>query len=245
MRNFGLLGRSLAHSFSKKYFEAKFSSEKITDAKYHLFEKDNLEGIAHWLKESTLRGLNVTIPYKEEILPFLDKCSPEALQIGAVNCISIESGLLIGHNTDAYGFEMSIRPFLENKYERALILGTGGASKAVAFTLKKWNIPFWFVTRNPSENNHFAWSDLNEEMMPHFKLIINCTPLGTFPEVSHYPELPYSSITANHFLYDLIYNPEETLFLQKGREKGAHTMNGLPMLRLQAEKSWAIWNAAT
>ncbi len=245
MRNFGLLGRSLAHSFSKKYFEAKFISENITDAQYHLFEKDSLEGIAHWIKEKKIRGLNVTIPYKEEILPLLDHCSPEALQIGAVNCISLESERLIGHNTDAYGFEMSIRPFLENKYERALILGTGGASKAVAFTLKKWNIPFWFVTRNPSENNHFSWSDLNAEMMPHFKLIINCTPLGTYPEVNQCPELPYDALTTNHFLYDLTYNPEESLFLQKGREKEAHTMNGLPMLRLQAEKSWAIWNAAT
>jgi shikimate dehydrogenase len=242
LRKFGLIGRSLSHSFSQSYFEKKFLSEGITDASYQLLEKSNLDNIADWLIHQQFRGVNVTIPYKEEIIPHLHLCTDEAREIGAVNCIVIQDGKLIGHNTDAYGFEVSIRPFLENKYERALILGNGGASKAIAFTLKKWNIPFWMATRKPTQPHHFAWTDLNDEMMKHFKLIINCTPLGTYPNVHECPPIPYSALTEEHFLYDLIYNPEETAFLQKGKAQGALVMNGLPMLRLQAEKSWSIWN---
>ena len=241
MRTFGLIGNPLAHSFSKKYFEEKFVQLGITDASYDLFELSSLEDFNQLITEKLPVGLNVTIPFKEKIIPFLNEVDAEAIAIGAVNCIHFKNGKSIGYNTDVYGFEMSVKPFLENKYERALILGTGGASKAVAHVLKKWNIPFHFATRSPNRDNHLSYAALSAENIHFFPLIINTTPLGTFPKVDECPEIPFSSLTANHFLVDLIYNPAESLFLQKGKKAGAQIMNGKRMLELQAEKSWEIW----
>lgn len=242
---YGLIGYPLGHSFSQKYFAEKFEKEEIVDCEYRNFPIESIEQLREIMaKHPNLKGLNVTIPHKEQVIPFLDEMDETASAIAAVNCISIQSGKLKGFNTDAYGFEMSIRPFIENKYERALILGTGGASKAVAFVLKKWNIPFHYATRNPRADNHLSYEELSADNIRFFPLIINTTPLGTFPDVNEAPQLPYDALTEKHFLYDLIYNPSETLFLKNGKERGAHTMNGLKMLQLQAEKSWQIWNGS-
>jgi shikimate dehydrogenase len=244
MKQFGLIGRSLTHSFSKNYFEKKFIELKLHDFSYDNFE---LGQIAHLQKliseQKNLKGLNVTIPYKESVIPYLDELTAEAKQIGAVNCIAFKNGKTIGHNTDAYGFSQSIKPFLDRNHERALILGTGGASKAVAYVLKKMNIPFYFVCRenNAGLQNAFTYEQLNEQIMRSFKLIVNTTPLGTFPNTNQCPLLPYEFITPEHLLYDLVYNPPETTFLKKGKDNGAITVNGLSMLQLQAEKSWEIW----
>ncbi|MFM9983808.1 MAG: shikimate dehydrogenase family protein [Flavobacteriales bacterium] len=243
MRTFGLIGNPLTHSFSKKYFEEKFVQLGIADARYELFELSSLEDYNQLITDKISAGLNVTIPFKEKIIPFLDEVDDEANAIGAVNCIQFKKGKSKGYNTDVYGFEMSVKPFLENKYERALILGTGGASKAVAHVLKKWNIPFHFATRNPVKENHLDYGALSAENIHFFPLIINTTPLGTFPDIDQCPEIPFSSLNANHFLIDLIYNPAESLFLQKGKKAGAQIMNGKRMLELQADKSWEIWNS--
>jgi len=239
----GLIGKKLSHSFSKKYFEEKFQRENITGHSFELFELENLSDFRTWFFTQQLDGLSVTIPYKEEVIPHLDELSIDAQKIGAVNCIQHKDGKLIGHNTDAFGFKSSIRPFIENKFERALILGTGGASKAVYHVLHEWNIPCWFATREAKGENHLQWDSISAEALIHFKLIINCTPLGTFPDVEAMPPLPYDGITADHFLYDLVYNPAKTAFLTQGENRGAQIMNGLPMLQLQAEKAWEIWNS--
>jgi len=240
---YGLIGYPLSHSFSQKYFEKKFTCENIADSEYRNFSIESIEKLREVLSENPdLIGLNVTIPYKEKVIAFLNELDETTREIGAVNCIKIEDGKLKGFNTDAYGFEMSIKPFLENKYERALILGTGGASKAVAYVLKKWNIPFHYATRNPNTPNHLSYQDLSNDNIKYFQLIINTTPLGTFPNIESSPDLPYEGMSSAHFLYDLVYNPSETVFLRKGKEQGAHTMNGLKMLELQAERAWQIWN---
>lgn len=185
----------------------------------------------------------MTIPYKESIIPLLDRLDPEAELIGAVNCIKItEVDEKIGYNTDAYGFYHSIKPFLENKSERALILGTGGSSKALAYVLHKLGVKVFFASTRPSKDNHVAYGEITADTIKHFPLIINTTPLGTFPHVDTAPDLPYDAISSHHFLYDLTYNPEVSLFLQHGKEKGAETANGKLMLQLQAERSWRIWN---
>lgn len=243
MKLYGLIGYPLSHSFSQKYFEEKFTCENIADSEYRNFSIESIEKLREVLSENPdLIGLNVTIPYKEKVIAFLNELDETTREIGAVNCIKIEDGKLKGFNTDAYGFEMSIKPFLENKYERALILGTGGASKAVAYVLKRWNIPFHYATRNPNAPNHLSYHDLSKDNIKHFQLIINTTPLGTFPNTESSPDLPYEGMSSAHFLYDLVYNPSETVFLRKGKEQGAHTMNGLKMLELQAERGWNIWN---
>lgn len=244
MRTYGLIGHPLTHTFSKTYFEEKFRNENIRGVHYENFPLQHINEISELLHpEKNLCGFNVTIPYKAAILHFLHEVDEMAAKIGAVNCVKIVNGKLIGFNTDAYGFEMSIKPFLENKYERALILGTGGAAKAVAYVLTKWNIAVHFATRNPLNDNHISYADLNADVLKFFPLIINCTPLGTFPNVEEHPQLPYSGITPAHFLYDLIYHPAETFFLAQGKKNGAHTMHGQKMLELQAEKSWEIWNS--
>lgn len=243
MKLYGLIGFPLAHSFSQKYFEEKFRRENITDCEYRNFPIESLDKLSEALSENqNLVGLNVTIPHKEKVIPFLSELDETAREIGAVNCIKIEGDKLKGFNTDAYGFEMSIKPFLENKYERALILGTGGASKAVAYVLKKWNISFHYATRNPSGSNQLSYQDLSKDNIKHFQLIVNTTPLGTYPDIETFPDLPYEGLSSVHFLYDLVYNPAESIFLKKGKEQGAHTMNGLKMLELQAERAWQIWN---
>lgn len=244
MKHFGLLGRSLSHSFSKSYFEKKFKFLHLADCEYSNFEIDSIEKIKQVLTENLdLKGLNVTIPFKESVLNYLDELSLEAKEIGAVNCIKIQNNKLKGYNTDVYGFAQSIKPFLDTNHQQALILGTGGASKAVAFALKKIGVEIYFVTSSKVKKteNTFFYSELNEMVMNAFKLIVNTTPLGTFPNMNECPSLPYDFFTPQHLAYDLIYNPEQTLFLKKAKEKGSIIVNGLSMLQLQAEKSWEIW----
>jgi shikimate dehydrogenase len=247
MNKYGLIGSQLTHSFSKTYFQEKFDKENII-ASYELFELSNLDNFIAFIENNSLNGLNVTIPFKQAVIPYLDEIDSVAKESGAVNCIkiTIDNGrkTLIGYNTDVYGFKQSIKPFLESKHERALILGAGGASKAVAYVLKEIGIDYLFVSRDPlGAANTIAYQDLNEYVIKAHKLIINTTPLGMYPNTGTSPDLPYSALTADHLLYDLVYNPEETVFLKKGKEKGAVTMNGLSMLHLQAEKSWEIFNS--
>lgn len=244
MMEYGLIGRSLKHSFSKNYFENKFASLGLKDNHYELFELNTIEEFPELLnKHANLQGLNVTVPYKEKIVPYLTELSEEVKTIGAVNCIHIKDKKIIGHNTDAYGFAQSIKPFLDTNHQRAMILGSGGAAKAVEYALKKVGVEVYFVsTSQIKKANTFFYSEVNDLVMNAFKLIVNCTPLGMFPKVNEWPLLPYHFFTEQHLAVDLIYNPEETLFLKLAKEHGAITMNGLSMLKLQAEKSWEIWN---
>jgi shikimate dehydrogenase len=243
MKTFGLLGKNIDYSFSRGYFKDKFETNKL-DCTYNNFDLETIEDFES-LKttETQLSGLNVTIPYKQVVIPYLDAIDSEAQEIGAVNTIKIENGKLTGYNTDHFGFENSLKPHLKSHHKRALILGTGGASKAVAFALKKLDIHFEYVSRTPSSGVKYSYESLAIEGIENYQIIINCTPLGTFPEIHKCPTIPYEHITSNHLLFDLIYNPEETLFLKHGKAKNATTLNGLEMLRLQAEKSWEIWNS--
>lgn len=245
MNNYGLIGNSLAHSFSKFFFENKFKELKLENHFFHNFELESIINFKSSISKITnLKGLNVTSPFKEEILSFLDEITEEANEIGAVNCIKIRDNRLIGYNTDAIGFSQSIKPFLNSTHERALILGTGGASKAVAYALKKIGIEIHFVTSTLKKSeNTFFYSEINERVMKAFKLIINTTPLGMYPNVNQRPILPYQLVNSSHFFYDLIYNPERTMFLESAIKKQGNTMNGFNMLQLQAEKSWEIWNS--
>lgn len=245
MNLYGLIGYPLGHSFSQKYFTDKFLKEGFTACEYRNFEIPDVTLVKDIVSaHSNLKGFNVTIPYKETILPLLDEIDQEAAVIGSVNCVKIlADGSLKGFNTDAYGFYHSIKPFLENKYERALILGTGGSSKAVSYVLGRLGLKVFHATRKPSQAHHIHYNDLSADNMKHFPLIINTTPLGMFPNTDACPAIPYEAIGASHFLYDLIYNPEETLFLKKGKTQGAQTANGLLMLQLQAEKSWQLWHS--
>lgn len=243
MKLYGLIGKSLAHSFSKKYFSEKFKKENITNCTYKLFEIENINQLTDITKNSNLKGLNVTIPYKESVIIKLNAIDEIAEEIGAVNTIKIENKKLIGYNTDYYGFKKSLKPFLDINHNRALILGTGGASKAIHYVLKELNIDCLFVSRTPKNENEIPYKDINEYVIKHHQIIINTTPIGTFPNVNDLPDLPYHLLTQNHLLYDLIYNPLETAFLKKGKEQGCITLNGMEMLKLQAEKSWEIWNA--
>ncbi len=243
MKKFGLIGFPLSHSFSEAYFSNKFVDLGITDCVYENFPLEDISLLPELIRsQPELVGLNVTIPYKEKVIPYLDELDQESTLIGAVNCIKFLNGKLIGCNTDASGFEMSIKPFLENKYERALILGTGGASRAISFVLKKWGIPFHFVSRTKASSDCIRYEDLHVESMKHFKLIINATPCGMFPRLDEAPPIPYAGLGQDHFLYDTIYNPVETTFMRKGKKKGALVMNGMKMLQSQAEASWRIWN---
>ena len=246
--NFGLIGKSLSHSFSKSYLEEKFIKENRLDFVYTNFDLENLNTFPELVIKYQLSGLNVTKPYKESIIPYLNELDITAKEIGAVNCIKISwqnnTPHLIGYNTDYYGFAQSIKPFLEPIHQKALILGTGGASKAIAYALKNVGVDFYYVTSSEKKGaNYFHYSELNEYVMSAFKLIVNCTPLGMYPKTDMYPEIPFQYITSEHLLYDLIYNPDETLFLQKGKEQGAITINGLNMLKLQADKAWEIWHS--
>jgi shikimate dehydrogenase len=244
MIKFGLIGRLLKHSFSKQYFEKKFKEQGLENYSYDLFELTAIEDFKKIISENkNLEGLNVTIPYKETIIPFLDELSPEAKEIGAVNCIHFVKNKRIGYNTDAYGFSQSIKPFLDPNHQRALILGTGGASKAVAYSLKKVGVEIYFVTSSPFKktSNTFFYPEINALVMDAFKLIVNTTPLGTFPNLHECPALPYHLFTPQHLAYDLVYNPGQSLFLKQAKQQGSITVNGLSMLQLQAEKNWEIW----
>jgi shikimate dehydrogenase len=246
--NLGLVGKSISHSFSKTYFEEKFVKEQLTGHSYQNFDLDDLDGLMQIISTNRLSGLNVTKPYKQDIMRFLHGIDETAKTIDAVNCIKItwdnNTPHLKGYNTDHYGFGQSIKPFLEPIHQRALVLGTGGASQAVNYALKNIGIDVYFVSRGQKQGpNYFHYEELNEHVLNAFKLIVNCTPLGLYPAVTECPPLPYEFITPQHLLYDLIYNPVQTVFLEKGKVQGATTINGLNMLKLQAEKGWEIWNS--
>lgn len=240
MLKFGLLGKNLGYSFSKKFFEAYFKKHAI-EAQFVNYEIDSIENVSHFFQEN-LSGLTVTIPYKQEIIPFLDELSDEVKAIGAVNVIQFKGGKKIGHNSDAYGFHQSIKPFLTFQHERALILGTGGASKAVAHVFNSLGIDVIFCSRNPKGPKEFSYELLNEYMVNACKVIVNCTPLGTFPTTDEYINLPFEYLTPEHLVVDLVYNPPKTTFLLKAEENGATVLNGESMLKEQALKAWSIWN---
>lgn len=242
MSEFGLIGKNIAYSFSKTYFTEKFKTENLQDI-YSNYDIQHIEEInAIVTNNSKLKGLNVTMPYKEAVIPHLDKLSKTALKIGAVNTIKVSNKKLKGYNTDYFGFKKSLLSILKPQHNKALILGTGGASKAVAYALQSIEIPYSFVSRNYSEKVNFVYQNLTQQIMDQHTIIVNCTPLGTYPNIAQCPEIPYEFISDKHLLFDLIYNPSETLFLSKGKQRGAQIMNGLPMLELQAEKAWKIWN---
>lgn len=245
MRIFGLIGKSLSHSFSPTYFKNKFDREQIIDAQYELYPLENIEEISALKKaQANLCGLNVTIPYKESIIPFLDEISEQAKAIGAVNTIAcLADGRWKGYNTDAFGFEKAIQAFVDLKTHKALVLGTGGASKAVQYILQKNAVPFYLLSRTPKKDSkEIAYEELNQAILEDHTLIINCTPLGTFPNVNDCPNIPFEFIGAKHFVFDLVYNPEETLLMKKAKAAGAASANGSSMLENQAEGSWEIWN---
>tara|TARA_R110001583_G_scaffold195352_1_gene372118 strand:+ start:5329 stop:6075 length:747 start_codon:yes stop_codon:yes gene_type:complete len=242
---FGLLGKDISYSFSKKYFIEKFKKLGLTNLKYLNFDIPEIEEFPfiYYHIEEEFGGMNVTIPYKEQVMRYLDEIEEDAKEIGAVNTIKFtEDHKLVGYNTDVYGFQNSIKPLLKKQHKKALILGTGGASKAIAFALIKLGIEFKFVSRQLMENS-FLYSVLNQEIMEEYTVIINCSPVGTYPNTNESPNIPYEFISQKHLLFDLIYNPIETKFLQQGKLKGATIKNGLEMLELQAEKSWEIWNS--
>ncbi len=240
---FGLIGKNIAYSFSPKYFKEKFNVLGLTDYDYQNFDLPEIDLLPKIVKENpNLKGLNVTIPYKETVIPLLDKISKKATEIGAVNTIRFtRKNKLKGYNTDYYGFKKSLKPLLEPHHKKALILGTGGASKAVAFALKELGILYTFASREGSPNN-ISYQLINATTFDNHQIIINCTPLGTSPNVDAFPPLPYEFFTEKHLAYDLIYNPSETIFLKKAKKRGAKIKNGLEMLELQAEKAWRIWN---
>lgn len=239
---FGLVGKDISYSFSKRYFTEKFSDLGLGDHSYENFDIANIEDFKTTIiRNRDLKGLNVTIPYKESIIPYLDELDVQAEEIGAVNTIKFKGSRLKGYNTDAYGFENTMLPYLKPHHTKALILGTGGASRAVAYVLKSLGISFLYVSRNP-DKNQIGYHDLTESEMKEFTIIINCTPVGTYPNTEQQPEIPYKLISENHFLFDLIYNPEKTGFLKEGQIRGASVLNGFGMLQLQADRSWEIWH---
>ncbi len=243
MRKFGLIGYPLGHSFSEKYFRDKFGKAGITDCIYSNYPIASISLLTEILKDPGLRGLNVTIPYKEDVIPFLHASDIIVSETGACNCIRIEGGHLKGFNTDVKGFEESLTEKLKDSDKNALILGTGGSSKAVAWVLKKKGISFLFVSRKTrSSADHITYGDLDARILKKHTLIVNTTPLGMAPETENCPSIPYEWIDSGHYLFDLIYNPSKTLFLEKGEINGARIKNGADMLAIQAEASWKIWN---
>ena len=242
-KRFGLLGRNISYSFSKGHFTTKFEKEKYQGYTYENFDIQEITVFPEIIKNTEhLKGLNVTIPYKEEVIPFIDKLSKKAKKIGAVNTIKItKKGKLKGYNTDYFGFLKSLKPLLQPHHKKALILGTGGASKGVAFALEELGIEYKFVSRKASENA-IDYSQINAETFQEYQIIINSTPIGTSPNIEACPDIPYELFTDQHIAYDLIYNPAETQFLKNAKERGAQIKNGLDMLIFQAEKAWEIWN---
>lgn len=243
MNRYGLIGFPLSHSFSEQYFANKFLSEGITDAVYQNFPLTDIADLENLLSnDPTIKGLNVTIPYKEKVLPFLSASNEIVHSIGACNCIKIENEHLLGYNTDAIGFEKSLLPHLKPYHSKALILGEGGAAKAVGYVFEKLQIEYVYVVRRgTSGKGRILFSDLTDSIIASHTLIVNSTPLGTYPNVLESPPINYGALSSRHYLYDLIYNPEKTLFLQMGEAKGCFIKNGYEMLMLQAEESWRIW----
>jgi len=244
MKKYGLIGLPLVHSFSQKYFTAKFEKESI-DAQYDLYELNDISEFADLVTNTDICGLNVTIPYKEKVIPFLNDIDLTAKQIGAVNVIKFKRSEgqlhLTGYNSDAIGFENSIKPHLKNIHKKALILGTGGASKAIFYVLKKLNFDVLFVSRTAGEGK-ITYTELTEKVIKEHLLIVNASPVGTFPHSNECPDIPYEFLTEDHLLYDVVYNPAETIFLKNGKAKGATTINGEGMLEGQALAAWEIWN---
>lgn len=242
MRKFGLLGKDIDYSFSKQFFKDYFYRNNIK-AEYINFDETDIPKLSNLLLNNPgLEGFNVTTPYKEAIIEQLDELDESAKRIKAVNTVKIKNGKFYGHNTDAYGFIKSIFPLIENHHEQALVLGTGGAAKAVGSALKSMSIATTFVSRNPKNAGEIAYADLNETLLSKHHLIVNCTPVGTLPNESKCPDIPYNSLTKMHFLYDLVYNPPLTKFLALGKQKGTKLTNGLKMLEYQALRAWEIWN---
>ena len=237
-KKLGIIGRNISYSFSQKYYEDKFKRLMLTQYSYDVFDLKEISEVEEIFQNPALIGFNVTIPYKEKILPYLDELSDEAAQIGAVNCILIQDNIKKGFNTDVFGFEKTLAVHLKNFHTSALILGNGGAAKAVQYVLGKYNIPFKTVSRNSDLN----FENITETIVTENPLIIQCTPVGTFPKVEDCLNFPFEGMTEKHLVIDLIYNPENTTFLKKAAEKGAKTANGFYMLEQQAEKNWEIWN---
>ena len=247
-KKYGLIGFPLGHSFSKTFFNKKFSSEGI-DAEYINFEIKDVKDLKYVLRENhDLCGLNVTLPHKMDVIPLLDSITENARNIGAVNVVKFKKGRfgklhLEGHNSDITGFKQSIEPMLNETHKKALILGTGGASKAIFHGLRQLNIDSMFVSRSEQEGQCLSYNELTQSIMEEYTVIVNATPLGMFPKTDSCPDIPYKYLTSNHIIYDLIYNPDETLFMRKGKDNGAEVKNGLEMLLLQAFISWEIWNS--
>ena len=244
MKKFGLIGYPLGHSFSKRFFTGKFETENI-DARYDLYELDDISKFTGLIQKIELSGLNVTIPYKEKVIPFLNELDETAQEIGAVNVIKFirenDKLILKGYNSDAIGFESSLKPFLQSFHREALILGTGGASKAIDYVLNKLGVETLFVSRT-AQPGRLTYADLNQEIIEKCKVIVNASPVGTFPHPDECPDIPYQFLTEKHLLFDVVYNPAETLFLKKGRAQGAQGLNGESMLNEQAVAAWEIWN---
>ncbi len=244
MKLYGLIGFPLGHSFSKQYFTQKFAKENIQDCFFESFAIPSIDLFPELLLQNpTLKGLSVTIPYKEQVLKYVDTLSDEVKFIGATNSIKIENGKLKAYNTDIIGFEETFIQKLQPNHKKALVLGTGGASKAVQFVLRKLNIPFLLVTRSvKKEAGYISYEAIDKALLEEFTVIINCSPVGMFPNENECPKIPYELLNSMHYLYDLVYKPAKTLFLQKGEQAGATILNGEEMLRIQAEASWTIWN---
>ena len=245
MKLFGLIGYPLGHSFSKKYFDKKFNDENLSNCNFELFAIKDINEFHKLIKDNNnLKGLAVTIPYKQSVLPFINYVTVAATEIGAVNCIKFIDGNTTGHNTDVVGFEKSLVPLLQPHHTKALVLGTGGSSKAVQYVLKQLNIDYLLVSRDATNIlNCINYNDINEQILLEYSIIVNCTPLGMTPNENNMPAIPYNLLSANHLLYDLIYTPEKTIFLKKGEVKGCTIKNGFEMLVIQAEENWKIWNA--
>jgi shikimate dehydrogenase len=246
-KTYGLIGKTLKHSYSSKHFSEKFKTENIHNSKYLHFELDDIAELPLLFKEHPeLVGLNVTIPYKKAIIPFLDEIDRSSLFIGAVNTVKVirkdDQVFLSGYNTDAFGFEETFIPLLKPHNDHVLVLGTGGASRAVAYVLRKNGIAYKEVTRSPYKSNQINYNMINEATVRRFNVIINTTPVGMYPKIDDLVQFPYEYLNEQNLLYDLVYNPTETLFLKEGKAKGATTMNGIKMFELQAERSWKIWN---
>jgi shikimate dehydrogenase len=248
MKYYGLIGFPLSHSFSEKYFTDKFKREGIKDCVYRNFPLDDISSLPQLIAENeNLVGLNVTIPYKEKVIQYLTAVDEEIQYIGAVNTIKInrtaKNTEIKGYNTDVYGFRSSIRPYLKEHYRNALILGTGGASKAVAYVLNNLGFQVTYVSRSPKSSDQISYTQVDKKIINEARVIVNTSPVGMYPHIDSCPDIPYEFLTPDHLLYDLIYNPVETRFLAQGRSMGAVTKNGLQMLHLQADKSWKIWNS--
>lgn len=247
MQCYGLIGYPLGHSFSAKYFTQKFETLGITNAVYNNYPIESIDKFTQIINNNpNLIGLNVTIPYKQQVLQYLNKLSEGATEIGAVNCIKIVRDNnkieLIGYNTDEHGFKQSLLPYLKPNHTKALILGSGGASKAVEYVLKNLNIEFKLVSRQANGSNMLLYNQINKAILNQYHLIVNTTPLGMAPNINTAPEIPYEFLTNHHLLFDLVYNPNETLFMKMGKQNGAVVLNGLQMLQGQAERAWEIWN---